>query len=188
MNSTLVALLLINFAYIGILPRIFFRKDGRYNLMWWMTAGPLFLNAIIIFCQLAGYIQLETYWSSSSMAMEIAILLLSSFSIGMISYTMGTHRIPLSLWHQNNDAPVNIVTWGAYKYIRHPFYTSFITAQIASVLLLPNWSTILGFVWCILILNRTAAREETNLSNSNFGNEYQNYMKTTGRFFPRIGA
>lgn len=187
MNTTLAILLLINFSYIGILPRIFFKKDGRYNLMWFVTAGPIFLNAAILFCQMMGWLQLETYWSLSLPA-EIAVALLSSFSIGMISYTMGTHRIPLALWHQTNDAPANIVTWGAYKYIRHPFYSSFITVQLASLILLPNWSMMLGMVWCLIILNRTAAREENNLSNSTFGSEYKNYMKTTGRFFPKLGA
>jgi len=187
MNMTLVTLLMVNFAYIGILPRIFFKKDGRYNLMWWMTAGPLFLNAILIFLQQIGVMNVETYWSLP-LAGEIAVVILSSFSIGMISYTMGTHRIPLALWHQNNDAPANIVTWGAYKYIRHPFYSSFITAQLASIIFMPHWSTFAGMVWCVVILNRTAAREENNLSNSSFGPEYQSYMKTTGRFFPKIGA
>jgi len=187
MNMILVALLLVNFAYIGILPRIFFKKDGRYNLMWWMTGGPLFLNAIIIFCQQAGWLQLASFWTLPLIG-EIGVVILSAFSIGMISYTMGTHRIPLALWHQNNDAPANIVTWGAYKYIRHPFYSSFIAAQIASIALSPNILTFAGMIWCLIILNRTAAREEKNLSGSNFGAEYQNYMKTTGRFFPKLGA
>lgn len=187
MNMTLATLLLVNFAYIGILPRIFFKKDGRYNLMWFVTAAPIFLNATVLFAQLVGLIQLETYWTLP-MAAEIGVVLLSAFSIGMISYTMGTHRIPLALWHQTNDAPANIVTWGAYKYIRHPFYSSFITVQLASVLFLPHWIMFIGMVWCLVILNRTAAREENNLSNSNFGQEYQAYMKTTGRFFPKIGA
>jgi protein-S-isoprenylcysteine O-methyltransferase Ste14 len=187
MNSILVTLLLVNFAYIGILPRIFFKKDGRFNLMWWMTGGPLFLNAIVILCQQFGWLNLETLWTLP-LAGEIAVVILNAFSIGMISYTMGTHRIPLALWHQNNDAPASIVTWGAYKYVRHPFYSSFIAAQLASIIVLPNAITFAGMIWCLIILHRTAAREEANLSASSFGAEYQSYMKTTGRFFPKIGA
>lgn len=186
MNPVLVILILMNYAYVGLLPRIFFKKDGRYNLMWWMTAGPLFLNALIIFAHFSGLVQMTPYWSLSLWD-EGLVVLMTAFSVGMISYTMGTHRIPLALWHQNNDAPANIVTWGAYKYVRHPFYTSFITTQIASIILLPHWSTIAGLFWCITILHRTAQREEDNLSNSNFGAEYQAYMKTTGRFLPKFG-
>lgn len=187
MNKVLVFLLLLNFAYIGILPRIFFKKDGRYNLMWWVTAGPLFLNALVILSQYIGFIDLSPYWILSDFGV-LGTVVLSSFSIGMISYTMGTHRIPLSLWHQNNDAPVNVVTWGAYKYIRHPFYSSFITTQIASVLLLPHIVTFSAMILCLLILNQTASREERRLSESNFGSEYKNYMTQSGRFFPKFGA
>lgn len=187
MNTILTSLLLINFAYIGLLPRIFFKKDGRYNLMWWITAGPLFLNATVLFVQLMGWIQVHPLWTLP-LGGEMVIALFSVFSIGLISYTMGTHRIPLALWHQNNDDPMNIVTWGAYKYVRHPFYSSFILAQMASVLLLPHAITMAGLAWCLLILNRTAAREERNLSSSGFGSEYQSYMKSTGRFFPKLGV
>ncbi len=187
MNNILVYLLILNFIYIGILPRIFFKKDGRYNMMWWVTAGPLFVNAILIFCQHVGWLDLAPFWALPA-AGEIAVVVLSAFSIGMISYTMGTHRIPLALWHQTNDAPSNVVTWGAYKYIRHPFYSSFITAQLASVLLLPHYTTIAAMIWCLFILNKTAAREEGRLSESNFGAEYKSYMEKTGRFFPKLGA
>ncbi|MGZ3742403.1 MAG: methyltransferase family protein [Pseudobdellovibrionaceae bacterium] len=187
MNNIIVILLMINFAYIGLLPRIFFKKDGRYNLMWWITGGPLFINALTILLQQLGWLRLDVLWTLP-LGGEIAVVALSAFSIGMISYTMGTHRIPLSLWHQNNDAPANIVTWGAYKYVRHPFYSSFIAAQLASILLLPHPITLVGMIWCLIILNRTAAREEKNLSASSFGAEYQSYIKTTGRFFPKLGV
>jgi protein-S-isoprenylcysteine O-methyltransferase Ste14 len=187
MSQTLVIILLINFIYIGILPRIFFKKDGRYNLMWFLTASPIFFNSIVIFLQHLGYLNLETFLASS-LYTDILVVTLNAISIGMISYTMGTHRVPLALWHQTNDAPVHIVTWGAYKYIRHPFYTSFILAETASVIALPNLVTVGGLIACILILNSTAAREEGRLSTSAFGEEYKSYITKTGRFIPKIGA
>lgn len=99
---------------------------------------------------------------------------------------MGTHRIPLALWHQENDAPKQIVTWGAYKRIRHPFYTSFITALIGALIAAPNILTLISLIYGILILNMTAEKEEKKLSTSQYGQEYIEYMKGTGRFFPKI--
>lgn len=104
----------------------------------------------------------------------------------LISYTVGTHRIPLALWHQENDAPKQIVTWGAYKKIRHPFYTSFLTALVASVVAAPNVLTIFSLVYGFVILNMTAAKEEKKLSSSQYGQEYLDYMKGTGRFIPKV--
>lgn len=187
MNNGLIYLLVINFIYIGILPRIFFKKDGRYNLMWFITAAPLFFNSILIFCQYMGWINLNAL-VATSMSAEILAVLLSASSIAFIAYTMGTHRVPLALWHQTNDAPVHLVTWGAYKYVRHPFYVSFILAQIASVLTFAHPLTLLGLLCAVLILNHTAAREERKLSESEFGTEYQSYMKKAGRFTPKLGS
>jgi protein-S-isoprenylcysteine O-methyltransferase Ste14 len=187
MNLELVCLFMVNYIYIGILPKIFFKKDGRYNLMWFITAAPMFLNSMVILLAYNGWWPVANLWPTSGLLNMVAVLL-SAVSIGMISYTMGTHRIPLALWHQTNDAPANIVTWGAYKYVRHPFYSSFILVQLASILIMPNPGTIFGLAWAVLILNKTAAREEGLLSNSSFGAEYRTYMTKTGRVIPRIGA
>ncbi len=182
---SLLTLLVLNYIYVGILPRIFFRGDGRYNLMWFITAGPIFLNAIVIFLAQFGFIPGEALILNSTVQ-SIVPAILSTVSVGLISYTLGTHRVPLALWHQKNDAPVNIVTWGAYKRIRHPFYTSFILLQIASLIAFPHIVTGIGLIWCVSILNATAAREERNLSQSQFGDEYKAYMPKTGRFIPKL--
>ena len=94
----------------------------------------------------------------------------------------------LALWHQDNDAPVHIVTWGAYKFIRHPFYSSFLWIQLASCLALPNGLLFFGLVLCLFVLTRTAIREENRLSASAFGAEYKAYRLTTGRFFLKFGT
>ncbi|MGZ3768625.1 MAG: methyltransferase family protein [Bdellovibrio sp.] len=182
---SLLSLLLLNYAYVGILPRIFFRGDGRYNLMWFVTAGPLFMNAVVLLLGYLGFIPGEA-WIFNSNVQSVLPAILSGISVGLISYTLGTHRIPLALWHQKNDAPVNIVTWGAYKRIRHPFYSSFILVQLASVIAYPHIITLIGFVWCVAILNATAAKEERKLSQSDLGDEYKAYMPQAGRFIPKF--
>ncbi len=187
MDYGLFVLLLIAYAYIGILPRIFFRSDGSYNLMWWLTSSPLFLSGFYIFSAKYDLIPALAPWNAS-IGMGIPSALLAAFSIGFISMTLGTHRVPLSLWHQKNDAPVHIVTWGAYKYVRHPFYSSFIVAQIAALLAAPHWITVAGLIGTLAVLTTTAQKEEAKLGESQFGAEYKSYMAKTGRFFPRIGA
>jgi protein-S-isoprenylcysteine O-methyltransferase Ste14 len=115
---------------------------------------------------------------------------LNVLSIGLITMTMGTHRIPLALWHQNpqDDAPANIVTWGSYKYVRHPFYSAFIMAFIACLLIAPHWLIGALGLYTVLMLNYTAHKEEVRLSNDEgqFGIEYRAYMKRSGRFFPKL--
>ena len=80
-----------------------------------------------------------------------------------------------------------LVTGGPYRWVRHPFYLAFLMAMIADSLVMANWFLALtGGLAVSLIFIRTA-REEANLL-SRFGDDYRQYMETTGRFFPRLGG
>lgn len=173
-------LLLMNLVYIGLLPRIFFKK-GKLHLLWWMTAAPFFLCALILVACFAGYLKtmsLLPLWLSECLAVISSVL-----SIALIAFTLGTHRSRLALWHQN-DAPESIVTYGAYRYIRHPFYSGFLLALLGAVFLAPHPGTLFTFLYGLILLNYTAAREERLLSESTFGEQYREYRKRTGRFLP----
>lgn len=185
MISAAMLLLILNLLYIALLPRLFFRKDGRLNLRWWATAAP--------FLACAGYLVLAALGNARpanasgpalSAWLELASVALSTASIALISFTLGTHRAPLSLWHQENDAPSSIVTHGAYRRIRHPFYTAFLLALLAALVHSPHVVTLGALVYGFLALNVTAAREERRLLASPFGRAYADYMRVTGRFLP----
>ena len=83
------------------------------------------------------------------------------------------------------DAPRQLVTWGAYKYVRHPFYASFLLAYAGACLLYPHPAVLAFCAYSAAVLNLTAAKEERRLAASEFGDEYRAYMARTGRFFPR---
>lgn len=188
MNDAVLWLVVLNFAYIGLLPAIFFKKGGKLNAMWWLTATPFLLCTVFLLVAFAGLVPtFFGYRTSLSHALTLVSTLVSAASIALISFTLGSHRIPIALWHQTDDAPRHIVTWGAYQRIRHPFYTSFLLAFAAAFLLSPQWGTLATLIYGFAVLNATAAREERRLSNSEFGEQYSRYMKCTGRFLPRWG-
>lgn len=188
MNSwPLTTLLLCDFAAIGLLPVLFFR-DGRYNLRWLATGAPFFIAPAALLLGATGILEpLVTLPHALQLAGHILAVVLACLSIGLIAMTVGAHRIPLALWHQDDDAPVELVTWGPYSRVRHPFYTSFIVAFVAALLAFPNVLVLACLVWATTALAVTARREERRLSVSDFGDEYRRYMATTGRFFPGIG-
>lgn len=189
MNKALLVIYLLNLSFIGMLPAVFFRKDGRFNLMWWATASPFLICALSLLAALLGYLgPLTGYADQKTMVLELASVPFTVASIALMFFTLGTHRIPISLWHQKNDAPQHIVTYGAYKRIRHPFYASFLLTLLGACILLPHPATALAFVFGFLVLNFTAAREERFLQASQFGSEYATYMRRTGRFWPRFEA
>jgi protein-S-isoprenylcysteine O-methyltransferase Ste14 len=77
---------------------------------------------------------------------------------------------------------------GVYRSIRHPMYASIFLWGIAQGLLVPNWlagwSAFVPFA--VMYVLRTP-REERMMCEF-FGQEYRDYMRRTGRLFPRIGA
>jgi len=80
-----------------------------------------------------------------------------------------------------------LVTHGIYRYIRHPLYTFGASMFISFGMMADNWFiAALGIFTFILMAIRTP-KEEANLIEK-FGDEYLEYMKRTGRFFPKIGS
>jgi len=186
MREPVLLLIVLNFALIGLLPRIFFRRDGSLNLRWWATALPFGVAPLFL---IAGYAAdlaslIPPNWLAAT---ALAAMVLSVASIALICLTVGTHRIPVALWHQEGDQPEHIVTYGAYRWIRHPFYASFILAFLAAVVFLPHWVTLGSLAYAWVALNLTAQREERRLAGSAFGSQYRQYLGRTGRFFPRFG-
>lgn len=187
MDRGVLILICLNFVYTALLPVIFFKKDVGINWKWFLTALPFGVCPLSLIASYYGFLPrltgLDTPWGSVS---DIVPVLLSAASISLISYTLGTHKIPIALWHQENDAPQSIVTYGAYKWVRHPFYASFILCFVSAFIYAPQLVTIACLIYGLISLNLTADREEKRLCKSDFGKEYEDYMARTGRFLPKF--
>jgi protein-S-isoprenylcysteine O-methyltransferase Ste14 len=80
-----------------------------------------------------------------------------------------------------------LVTSGPYRWVRHPLYTVGSSMFISFGMMAANWFiAALGILTFILMAIRTP-KEEANLIEK-FGDEYRDYMKRTGRFFPKLGG
>jgi protein-S-isoprenylcysteine O-methyltransferase Ste14 len=164
-----------------LLPLFFFKKDGEYNLRWLLTGAPFFVAPVAL---LLGRMDvLVPIFNSGAQLLAVPLAVLS---IALMAMTVGSHRIPLALWHQDNDAPQELVTWGPYAFVRHPFYTSFILALLAAAIALSHPVTLICLLYGAVLLTLTATREERRLTLSTFGAEYARYMHKSGRFLPRI--
>lgn len=79
-----------------------------------------------------------------------------------------------------------LITHGVYRRIRHPMYAAILLFAVAQGLLLQNWlAGWAGLVtFAILYFIRTP-REEKMMSEC-FGESYRDYMRRTGRLWPRF--
>ncbi len=188
MTVELFVLISLALAAIGALPIVFFRGDRELNIRWWLTAMPFFIAAGAIAGAFLGLVPVWRLHYALAVSVAIAAVIAAAGSIALLFYTLGTHRRPIALWHQANDGPIEIVTWGAYARIRHPFYSAFALALAAALLAAPSVATLGCFVWGVAALSLTAWREERRLLVSRYGADYRAYMGHTGRFLPRLGS
>ncbi len=79
-----------------------------------------------------------------------------------------------------------LVDTGIYRHIRHPMYTEMWMWSVCQGLILQNWLlTIISTVsWGLLYFTRVPKEEKMLVEL--FGKDYEEYMKTTGRIFPKF--
>jgi protein-S-isoprenylcysteine O-methyltransferase Ste14 len=80
-----------------------------------------------------------------------------------------------------------LVTTGPYRWVRHPFYVSG-GLGIAAISLVTANACIAAGGLAVLILLAIRTRKEEQKLIERFGDEYRQYMRRTGPFFPRLRA
>jgi len=91
-----------------------------------------------------------------------------------------THTVAIRREH-------SLVTHGPYRWVRHPLYSVALVMFLGFSVLAANWFILLVLLGGAPILAARTRIEEARLIER-FGDEYRRYMKTTGRYFPRLKA
>ena len=82
-------------------------------------------------------------------------------------------------------ADATLVTHGPYRWVRHPFYVTAAILMLSVTLITTSWLIgLAGMTVMALLVVRTAKEEQMLVDR--FGEEYRQYMRMTGRFFPRL--
>ena len=81
-----------------------------------------------------------------------------------------------------------LVRHGVYRRIRHPMYAAIFSFALAQALLLPNWLAGWTGILTFALLYFVRVGREEQMMVEQFGPEYREYMRQTGRLFPRIFA
>lgn len=81
----------------------------------------------------------------------------------------------------------SLVTSGPYRWVRHPFYVAMFIGGAGGCLAIANWLfVVLGGMLMGFLVARTRIEEDKLIER--FGDEYRDFMRRTGRFFPRLTA
>lgn len=84
------------------------------------------------------------------------------------------------------NQPESVFRGGPFRYIRHPFYGSYIAFWISCAISSP-WLSIkaISAALCVTYI-ASAFREERSFRSSSVAQEYESYARDAGMFFPRL--
>ena len=80
-----------------------------------------------------------------------------------------------------------LVTSGPYRLVRHPMYVGVFLLSVFLALVMSNWLVLILGMSVFGMMCVRLPIEERNLI-ARFGDGYRAYMRTTGRFWPRIAG
>jgi protein-S-isoprenylcysteine O-methyltransferase Ste14 len=113
----------------------------------------------------------------------IGIGVLCVFGIYWLFSNIGSGISPVSTTRKEHK----LSTSGPYHWVRHPLYTVGSSFYISFGLVADNWFIITMGILAFIVMAIRTPKEEANLIEK-FGDEYREYMKRTGRFFPKLGG
>jgi protein-S-isoprenylcysteine O-methyltransferase Ste14 len=79
-----------------------------------------------------------------------------------------------------------LVTYGPYRWVRHPMYTVLYLFLIGVFLVTQNWFIGAGFLIPLTLIVAMRLDNEEAAMIEKFGDDYRQYMHRTGRFAPRV--
>jgi len=83
------------------------------------------------------------------------------------------------------DEDQHLVTTGLFRFVRHPIYALSVAMVVLTAVACMSWPMALVAALHVTLMNIKARNEEQALIGV-FGDAYRDYMKTTGRFVPRL--
>jgi|SRR3990172_6631508 len=154
----------------GIVMILLLRVGGI--LLWFSLVGYLIYPPILAWSKVG--LPEWVRWVGVGTGFICAFLIYWLFSsIGSgISPTVGTRK------------EHKLVTHGIYRWVRHPLYSVGTLLFLSFATMADSWFIVAMAILALVLLAIRLPNEEAHLIEK-FGDEYREYMKTTGAFLPK---
>ncbi len=86
------------------------------------------------------------------------------------------------------DQPQVLLEHGPYRYVRHPFYSTYLIFWAATAIARPGWTPWIIVAAFCAIYSVAGRREEAKFERSHLAASYAAYRRETGMFLPRISS
>ncbi len=120
-------------------------------------------------------------WLATFIPLLIRIIIFASLFILAIILGNSSHKI---LFGGNNEA-TSLIKNGVFARVRHPLYLSMLLVYLAFALVSMSLICITFWILMFILYDRMASCEEKDLEKI-FSEEYAEYKKIVGKWFPRL--
>jgi len=110
--------------------------------------------------------------------------LLYLWSLGLFWWAIRTNSSARLSAAFSADVPAHLVEDGPYRFIRHPFYCSYVMTWSAGTIATARWWLLPTVAVMIVIYWKAATMEEEKFSRSSLAAEYQSYRQRTALLVP----
>ncbi len=87
----------------------------------------------------------------------------------------------------DKELPHSLVQQGPYRFVRHPFYVSYLVFWTGWALASWSWWSVPSLLLIYAIYIVAARGEEAKFARSDLSGSYAEYRSRTGMLFPRLG-
>ena len=203
LTAVLLSLPLLTIIFVSIHPWIGFGKGGHYGsnkqyipynkfflalvAVGYFSIWPLWVGGIVFLFLNRYFSTFDFATFSLPMAPSLQVVGLMILYIGSVLLAWALDFAGEHLRPSISDVCTEhrLVQDGPLSIVRHPYYVSYVLILVGlSLTLATLWPLVI--VLCVVIgMGPTAKAEEEKLTIL-FGEEYQQYQKNVGRFFPRL--
>jgi protein-S-isoprenylcysteine O-methyltransferase Ste14 len=154
-----------------------FRIDGK------PPRGVRVIEVSAVSCILVGLATIALrdgpdVWCDAASA-AVAVL-----SGGLFSWaTLKRNRLTAAF---SDDTPAELITAGPFRWVRNPFYLSYLLAYTQALLAARSGWAVLPLAWMGVVYGTAVWREERKFLRSELADEYREYARRTGRFIPWV--
>lgn len=145
------------------------------------------LAGLLLFLSTVSYVAVPTWvsWAAVPLANPVRWLAVVTSAAGcwLMYWTLSSLGKNLTNTVVTRQQATLVVS-GPYHWVRHPFYVCAALLMASVSIAAANWLIAAGSLLVLILLWLRTPLEEKMLI-AKFGQEYKQYMATTGRFIPR---
>jgi protein-S-isoprenylcysteine O-methyltransferase Ste14 len=179
--STLMLVALSVICWVSFALAVMWHFDRSAEPSWLM-------KAVASLATLFGILQLIAMVSApaTSVISSMVAFVFYGAALSLFSWAVRTtrgHRFPLAF---TPTSPTMVLAEGPYRWVRHPFYASYLLYWLAGACATQAWWMVVSVIVMGGLYWRATVQEETEFLQGDQAAVYRVYIARTGRFFPKL--